>query len=285
MAADQNWMNLFYGEGRMDVQLTNTLYEQRYGKTGTTVGYTNTVANPATTGNPATPGTSAYNPNAQIYTNSAGTQTRPASQPGAPSATANQPQPVTPPANTPTTQSPQTPTTGGGAQPTVGNVQDLLQEFLESDPDLILNYTANQFREMGASNIFMQWYVRSLPGLRRRAGAERPGPDADVHRLHPRDGLPEPVLRRPRAGPDGLWSVGQLRRPAERCLTKPRRDGGLDGYEGMGRGGRRDPESAALQDGAGLTTEPCYRPCIAGRGRDAVWRWRTDRRHSGRTQR
>ena len=165
MAADQNWMNLFYGEGRMDVQLTNTLYEQRYGKTGTTVGYTNTVANPATTGNPATPGTSAYNPNAQIYTNSAGTQTRPASQPGAPSATANQPPPVTPPANTPTTQSPQTPTTGGGAQPTVGNVQDLLQEFLESDPDLILNYTANQFREMGASNIFMQWYVRSFPSF------------------------------------------------------------------------------------------------------------------------
>lgn len=158
------WMAIFYGEGHMDVQLTNTLYEQRYGKAGTTVGYTNTVANPATGPNPSAMSLAAYN-STPVYTNAQGTQqglpsqVSPAAAPQAPAA------PTQPTAPTQNPTAGQSPTQNSGAQPTVGSTQDLLKEFLESDPDLILNYTANQFREMGASNLFMQWYVKSFPSF------------------------------------------------------------------------------------------------------------------------
>jgi hypothetical protein len=53
----------------------------------------------------------------------------------------------------------QTGTTQTNTQQGVQNPIDLLNEFLESDPDLALNLAANELRSRGASNVFMQWFV------------------------------------------------------------------------------------------------------------------------------
>ncbi|MGK2854432.1 MAG: hypothetical protein ACSLE3_10110 [Microbacteriaceae bacterium] len=146
-----NWNAIFYGAGRMDVQKTNELYQAQYGEAGTTPGYTNTTTNPATKANPANMSASANQ--AQQAATAGGYQLAP----GTTGSTTTTPttQPTT---NTPTSQ---------GQIPSSANLspQDLLNRFLESDPDLMLNMVANHFRAAGASNIFMQWFVNSFRQL------------------------------------------------------------------------------------------------------------------------
>lgn len=163
----QLWMDIFYGEGRMDVQLTNQIYEQRHGKTGTTVGYTNTPTNPASGPNPSAMSPQAYN-STPVYTNPAGTQQglpKPITTP-APTVNTQQPTTQTPTqqgVTTPNQQQQPTPTQQGtGDNPQGPSTADLLNRFLESDPDLMLNLTANKFRDMGASNVFMQWFTSNF---------------------------------------------------------------------------------------------------------------------------
>lgn len=48
--------------------------------------------------------------------------------------------------------------TGGTIQPT----QQLLDDFLSSDPDLVLNLVQNRFRAQGASPVFLTWFNRNF---------------------------------------------------------------------------------------------------------------------------
>lgn len=50
----------------------------------------------------------------------------------------------------------------GVPQSVIQNPPDILKEFLESDPELILNAVMNRFRAMGASNVFTQWFGRNF---------------------------------------------------------------------------------------------------------------------------
>lgn len=155
------WNEIFYGEGHMDVQRTNEIYKQRYGLQGTTAGYTNTTSQPATTANPALPGLSSYDPNAQVYTNPQGTASTPAS--GVAPAPTSAPMTTAPTAG-PTGQPSANPQPAAGGVPPNAQTStaDLLKEFLESDPDLMLNMVANHFRDGGASSVFMQWFTNNF---------------------------------------------------------------------------------------------------------------------------
>jgi len=166
-----NWLAIFYGEGHMDTQLTNQIYTERYGQAGQTVGYVNTPTNPATTGNPAVPGNPNYDPNSQIQNANGTTQSDGdfwAGQNAGNQAPTSTPtiQPVPPNTTTPTNQPSTNPgsNTGNGQTPTNSSMStaDLLKEFLESDPDLMLNMVGNHFRAMGASNVFMQWFTNNF---------------------------------------------------------------------------------------------------------------------------
>lgn len=51
---------------------------------------------------------------------------------------------------------------GGVPQNIIDNPPDILKEFLESDPQLILNAVLNKYRAQGASNVFLQWFGRNF---------------------------------------------------------------------------------------------------------------------------
>lgn len=73
----------------------------------------------------------------------------------------NVPKPTTPTTPTPGAQQPQ-PGQGQTVLPGASTTQDILREFLESDPYLVLNHSLNSLRKRGTSMVFQQWFAQNF---------------------------------------------------------------------------------------------------------------------------
>jgi hypothetical protein len=107
------------------------------------------------------------NPDLGTVVAGADSRAAPAPAPAAAPTAAPVPAPVPAPAPS-TAPAPGTSTQPGGtsaghaestvAPEVIANPPDLLAEFLESDPNLVLNHVLNKFRDGGASTVFTRWF-------------------------------------------------------------------------------------------------------------------------------